>query len=371
MQTEPPIRIFLCGDVMTGRGIDQILPHPGNPMLYESFVRDARDYVELAERHGGPIPRSVAWEYVWGEALPLLDRFAADVRIVNLESSITTSDDYWRDKPVLYRMHPRNIGCLTAARIDCCTLANNHVLDWGYPGLDETLRTLRQAGLPFAGAGENAAAAAAPAVLEVPPRGRVLVFSMGSVTSGVPRTWGATPDRAGVHLLPDLSERAASRIAGDIARARRPGDLAIASIHWGSNWGYEVPREQRRFARRLIDEGGALVHGHSSHHVRPFEIYRGRLIIYGCGDFLTDYEGIGGYEAFRGDLALMYLIEAATDGTLREVRLMPLQVRRFRLERCSEEDTVWMANLLRTLGEPEGIGVSLESDGGFRLDWPR
>ena len=115
--------LFVCGDVMTGRGIDQILPHPGKPQLFERYVRDARDYVELAESAHGPIPRPVSYEYIWGDALEELDRAAVDARIINLETGITTSDDYWPAKEVCYRMNPRNIGCLTAAGIDCCTLA--------------------------------------------------------------------------------------------------------------------------------------------------------------------------------------------------------------------------------------------------------
>ena len=79
---------------------------------------------------------------------------------------------------------------------------------------------------------------------------------------------------------------------------QQPGDLIIASIHWDSNWGYEIPRGQIMFAHCLIEEGIAIVHGHSSHHVKAIEVFKGRLILYGCGDFLTDYEGIGGYEMF-------------------------------------------------------------------------
>ena len=77
-------------------------------------------------------------------------------------------------------MHPGNIDCITAARIDLCCLANNHILDWGYDGLAETLRTLDPAGIAHVGAGRNAAEAAAPAVLDVPRKGRVLVFSYGA-----------------------------------------------------------------------------------------------------------------------------------------------------------------------------------------------
>src|SRR5438874_5061996 len=77
------IGLFLCGDVMTGRGVDQVLAHPVDPMLHEPCVRDAREYVALAERCNGPIPRPVDDGYVWGDALDELARAGTDARIVN------------------------------------------------------------------------------------------------------------------------------------------------------------------------------------------------------------------------------------------------------------------------------------------------
>jgi poly-gamma-glutamate synthesis protein (capsule biosynthesis protein) len=68
------LTLFLCGDVMTGRGIDQILARPSDPELYESFVQDAREYAELAERSSGRIQRNVAHDYIWGDALAELAR---------------------------------------------------------------------------------------------------------------------------------------------------------------------------------------------------------------------------------------------------------------------------------------------------------
>ncbi len=364
------ICVFVCGDVMTGRGIDQILPHPVPPVLYESYVRDAREYVRLAERASGPIPCPVEPAYIWGDALAVLDQAATDARIVNLETSITTSEEAWPGKGIHYRMHPQNAGCLAAARIDCCCLANNHVLDWGYAGLLETLRTLNAAGIAHTGAGANESEAAAPAVLEAPGKGRVLVFSMGSTTSGIPWAWRATADRPGVFLLDDLSEETARRVASRIREVKRPGDVAIASIHWGPNWGYEVPNEQVRFAHRLVDEGVDLVHGHSSHHVKPVEVYQNRLILYGCGDLLDDYEGIGGYEEFRPDLRLLYLARIdPKQGRLVEARLVPLQIRRFRLQRAAEVDARWLGTLLNRLGAPFGTRVRLESDSSLTLQW--
>ena len=365
-----PIGVFVCGDVMTGRGLDQALPHPGNPVLYEPHVRDARDYVRLAERANGPIPRPVADAYVWGDALAELAGAGPDARIVNLETSITSSEDAWPGKRIHYRMQPQNIGCLTAARIDCCCLANNHVLDWGYAGLTETLRTLDRAGIARAGAGEDAAEAAAPAALDVPGKGRVLVFSLGSTTSGIPREWAATRDRPGVNLLEDLSDETARRAAGRIREAKRPGDVAVASIHWGRNWGYEVPDEQIRFAHRLVEGGVDLVHGHSSHHPKALEVYRDRLILYGCGDFLDDYEGISGYEEFRDDLRLLYLVRVdPRQGRLAEARLVPMQARRFRLNRASQADASWLCDLLNRLVAPFGTQVQLEGDNSMTLRW--
>jgi len=267
-------------------------------------------------------------------------------------------------------MHPLNIGCLSAARISACALANNHVLDWGYLGLSETLRTLDTAGIVHSGAGNNAEAAAAPAVLNVADKARLLLFSFGSTTSGIPQEWSATPSRAGVNLLEDISEAAAARVANQMRHYQQPGDLLVASIHWGSNWGYDIPPKQIAFAHRLIQEGVTIVHGHSSHHVKAIEVFKGRLILYGCGDFLTDYEGISGYEEFRGDLALMYLVDVDSQGgQLLSARLVPMNMHRFRLERTSASDAKWLCNLLNELGKPFATMTHLGEDNTLTLDW--
>src|SRR2546428_10686211 len=170
------LRFFLCGDVMTGRGIDQALPHPVNPGLYEPYVRDAREYVDLAEKANGPIPRPGTFDYIWGDALQELERAKDDFRIVNLETAITSAETTWSGKGIHYRMHPQNIACLSAARLTACALANNHVLDWGYAGLSETLRALAIMGVAHSGAGHNAEEAATPAVLNLPDKRPLLPF---------------------------------------------------------------------------------------------------------------------------------------------------------------------------------------------------
>ena len=372
MNSDPTVlRLFLCGDVMTGRGIDQVLPHPANPVLHEPHLRDAREYVELAEKTHGPIQRRPAsFDYIWGEALPELERAGVDLRIINLETSITSAGTPWPGKRIHYRMHPRNIGSLSVARINACALANNHILDWGHAGLSDTLRTLNAAGIAHAGAGHDAEEAATPAVLDVVGKARVLLFSFGSVTSGIPLEWRATTVCPGVNLLDDLSKPTAVRIAAQMRRVQQPADLLIASIHWGGNWGYDIPCKQIAFAHRLVEEGVTIVHGHSSHHAKTVEVFNGHLILYGCGDFLTDYEGISGYEMFGGGLALMYLVEIDSfSGHLLSTRLVPMQMRRFRLERTSATDARRLCNLLNMHGAPFGIHACLDEDSSITLEW--
>jgi poly-gamma-glutamate synthesis protein (capsule biosynthesis protein) len=372
---QPPVRqnvrLFLCGDVMTGRGIDQVLPHPCDPVLHESHARSAVDYVHLAEAANGPIPRHVGPSYVWGAALDELERSRPDARIINLETSITRSENHV-PKGINYRMSPENADCLAAAAIDCCVLANNHVLDWERAGLLDTLAILERMQIEAAGAGLNLAQARAPAVLSIQGRGRVLVFAFAEVTSGSPRSWAATQSAPGVNLLAHVSEASAARIADQVMLARQPRDVVVVSIHWGPNWGYEIPDEQTRFAHALIDKANvSVVHGHSSHHAKAMEVYRNRLILYGCGDFLNDYEGIKGYEVYRDDLVMMYLADIdPLSSDLAALEMIPLQIRQFRLVRPSTQDVDWARDTLDRQSRRFGARVVPRSDGRLALRWP-
>jgi poly-gamma-glutamate capsule biosynthesis protein CapA/YwtB (metallophosphatase superfamily) len=347
-----------------------VLPHPGEPTLHEGYASSALDYVALAEQAYGKIPRPVDYGYVWGDALAEWARIGPDARIVNLETAVTTCDDWQRGKGIHYRMHPGNLPCLTAANIDCCVLANNHVLDWGHAGLAETLATLRHANLLTAGAGRDQAEAVAPAVLPT-ARGRVLVFSLGAESSGIPPDWAATATRSGVNLLPDFSAATLRQIAAQVRAVKRSGDVVVASLHWGGNWGYTVPTAHREFARGLVDQCGVdVVHGHSSHHPMGIEVYQGHPILYGCGDFLNDYEGIGGHEAYRGDLSLMYFLTLEpASGKLLRLRMVPMQIRRFRLNRASAKDVRWLRDRLDRESRPLGSRVAAEADGALALRW--
>lgn len=380
------MRLFLCGDVMTGRGIDQILLSPSEPTLYESYIRNARDYVWLAERHSGTIPRGVDSGYVWGAALAAIGEYAPHVCLMNLETSVTTHPQPWPEKGIHYRMHPANAAVLAApamhnshdaakagqrhsngnpsARQICYSLANNHVLDFGREGLAETLDTLESRGLSCCGAGLSPDDAAAPAR---PDGAGTAIFSVGTADSGIPGEWRAAGRRSGVYRLARLDSETIRQETGRIANELSANETGIVSLHWGGNWGWNISNAERSFAHELVDGAGiSIVHGHSSHHVKGIELYHGALILYGCGDFITDYEGISGHEAYRPDLSLMYFadIDEASRRVI-AVRIVPLQSYRFSLRPVSTADSNWVERTLNRESEQLGTAVVRTGDGGL------
>jgi len=352
------VLLALAGDVMLGRGIDQILPHAGDPTLWESHVRDARDYVRLAEVANGPIPVPVDMRWPWGDALEVFAAAGPDVRILNLETAVTRGGDRVPSKGIHYRMHPANLPCLAAAAPDACVLANNHILDFGRRGLADTVDHLTDAGLRPVGAGRDEETAWRPVIVET-GTARVTTVAFGTPSSGIPAAWAAAGDRSGVAYVPELSEPAVARIVSSV----RSGDVVVASVHWGTNWGYTVDDDQARFAHALIDAGVHVVHGHSSHHPRPIELYRSGLILYGCGDLVNDYEGIGGHAVYRDELRLLYLATVHPQAGLQDLRMAPLRARRMRLQHATREEQWWLAAVLDRISRDRGTRVACDADG--------
>jgi poly-gamma-glutamate synthesis protein (capsule biosynthesis protein) len=198
--------------------------------------------------------------------------------------------------------------------------------------------------------------------------GRAVIVSCGTASAGIPPGWAAAPARPGVNRLADLSPATADDLISQAQAARRPGDITIISIHWGPNWGYDLDADQVRFARRLIDGGVDLVHGHSCHHPRPVEVYRGKLILYGCGDCIDDYEGITSHRAYRPDLRLLYFasLDPGT-GQLAALRMAPMQARRMRLQHAPAEDRQWLTAVLDRISHGLGSRIELRPDGMLAL----
>jgi poly-gamma-glutamate synthesis protein (capsule biosynthesis protein) len=115
-----------------------------------------------------------------------------------------------------------------------------------------------------------------------------------------------------------------------------------------------------------------IVHGHSSHHVKALEVYKDRLVLYGCGDLLNDYEGIAGEEQYRPDLALLYFASVDNStGALSRLEMSPMKIRNFRLNRASPEDAIWLQNVLNRESSPRGVRVQPSHDSRLVAEWKK
>lgn len=413
--------LTFVGDVMLGRLIDQLFPtHNTNPVDQRIVTTFIDGFPSILGR-GKYTPSSP-----WGTTLPLLQ--ASDLTLINLETSATTTNEPWPDKTFNYRMHPANLApILHSARVDYASLANNHTLDFGTDGLVETVWALRDARVAFAGAGERSDEAFKPAVLWLPrqqkgrtqekqdgPRYQVHVYS----AADHPREWGVVPTfhlidyspATRVRLRTLLLSRGARTGAGshthveegvesDVFHHREhhhhqqqqpqqqgpssdaesspplPG-LKIFSVHWGPNYAWRPADRIRSLAHFLIDECDVdIVHGHSSHHVQGVERYRGKLIIYGCGDFVDDYAVHADY---RNDLSAVWrVLVKETDGggrslVLDRLEIFPTRIERFRASLLDrrDEDHVWLRRRIEVLSGELGTVVNedLGPDGQIVVD---
>jgi poly-gamma-glutamate capsule biosynthesis protein CapA/YwtB (metallophosphatase superfamily) len=261
-------------------------------------------------------------EEVWDNMLPHLAQ--ADLRIVNLECALTNHLRPWTRtrKMFHFRADPKAVRVLQAARIDACALANNHILDYEERGLRDTLRMLRVTGIRHAGAGANAAEAAAPAMLDIsgtePCRVALLSF-----TDNEP-DFAAGAARPGTNYLEvSLQQATLTRIANSIVQARAQGaDLVVFSNHWGANFVERPAPEFRSFARRVIELGADIYHGHSAHICQGIEIYQGKPILYDTGNFIDDYAV---HPLLRNDRSCLFKV-MFEQGKLSRIELLPVSL---------------------------------------------
>jgi poly-gamma-glutamate capsule biosynthesis protein CapA/YwtB (metallophosphatase superfamily) len=320
------MRLALTGDVMLGRLVDRhVLADPA---------------VDPAS--------------VWGDVLPLLR--AADLRLANLECVIATGGEPWLPKVFHFRSGPRAVDALRTAGIDLVNLANNHVLDYGRAALLECLALLREAGIAYAGAGGVLQEAAAPAILRAGTQ-TVAVVSMGDGEPG----WEAADARPGINRIEydrhGLLEHHRARVAGSLALAHTRADLVIAGAHVGPNWGTPTSG-MRALARQVIDLGADVFWGHSNHTVQGIEIYRGRPILYACGDFVDDY-AVDPVD--RNDRSCLF--EADVEGSrVTRLLLQPVHIDRFRVCLASAEDVRWMQEWMRSRLAEFGTPFRIEGD---------
>jgi poly-gamma-glutamate synthesis protein (capsule biosynthesis protein) len=319
-------RLGLTGDVMLGRLVDE---------------RQRRRPVTA----------------VWGDLLGRLR--GLDGLVVNLECALSTRGAPWRRtrRAFHFRADPDwAIPALDAAGVDCCALANNHVLDFEEPAFHDTLDALDAAGIAHAGAGRTRSEAFDPAAVTVAD----LHVAVVSLTDNTPEyaATAATPGTAYVAMtVDDEGTRAAVDDALTRARARDP-DLLVASLHWGPNMVETPPERFRTFAHWLVDRGVDVVHGHSAHVFQGVEVYRGRPVLYDTGDFVDDYAVD---DRLRNDRSFLFELSVSPVGDPVELRLVPTEIDDCAVHEASPEAAEWSRDRMRALSDP--FGTSFERDG--------
>jgi poly-gamma-glutamate synthesis protein (capsule biosynthesis protein) len=286
-------------------------------MLTLAFTGDV-----MLGRYVNEMLKSLSPAEMWDELLPHLAQ--ADLRIVNLECALTNHPGQWTRtrKMFHFRADPDAVRVLQAARIDACVLANNHILDYEERGLRDTLRVLRASGIRYAGAGINAAEAAAPAMLDVQGAAPCRVALL-SCTDNEPAFAAAAGHPGTNYLEVSLQPDTLTRIANSIAQAREQGaDLVVFSNHWGANFVERPAPEFRSFARRVIELGADIYYGHSAHICQGIEIHRGKPILYDTGNFIDDYAV---HPLLRHDRSCLFKVMFER-GRLSRIELLPVSL---------------------------------------------
>ena len=214
---------------------------------------------------------------------------AADLTFVNLESPLTTAEGALR-KDFVFRGPPEGAKGLAAAGVDIVSLANNHALDYGFRGLQDTWVALNAAGVRYVGSGDAVATAYAPTVLE---RNGLRIAFLAYVNTPPDSGTGfdlsayeATADRPGVAWLSPAA------VAADVAAAKRSADIVVVSMHTGDEYQEQVSVLQASAAHSAIEAGAALVLGHHPHVLQGLESYKTGLIAYSLGNFVFDFDEV-------------------------------------------------------------------------------
>jgi poly-gamma-glutamate capsule biosynthesis protein CapA/YwtB (metallophosphatase superfamily) len=307
------MQIALTGDVMLGRLVDQYV------------IRN----------------QSIGPDKIWSDVLPLL--LKADRRLINLECVISSRGREWQpdSKAFHFRAHPRAIDFLRAAKIDCVTLANNHILDYGTDALIECLELLDRAGIKRTGAGVSLAEALIPAIVDL-PQGRLGVVSL---TDNEPE-WEAGEKKPGIHYIAfdakGLVEPYRSRLAQVLKQVRRQADLVMVSAHVGPNWG-PPSAAMRALAYQVIDLGADLYWGHSNHTTQGIELYKAKAILYSTGDFIDDYAVDS---AERNDLSFLFILELER-GRIARLVLHPVRIEDFYVRLAQDQEIPFLQRTMQ------------------------
>ena len=228
---------------------------------------------------------------------------AADITFGNCEMTYSTRGVRHPMARAEMRADPRNLDVLRDAGFDVMSFANNHHMDSGEEAFLDTLAGLHQRGIATCGAGADLADSRRPAILE---RDGTRVAFLGCSSILFPG-YEATDDRPGCVPLrittayeqveleqpgsPPRIRTTASpgdldHLLEDVAAARERADVVIVAPHWCLHFTPVVVAEyESAVARAVIDAGADLVLGHHQHILKPIDVYEGKVIFHGLGNF--------------------------------------------------------------------------------------
>lgn len=301
--------------------------------------------------------RSRAPAAVWGE---LQDRLqGVDGLLINLECCLSTRGTRWTRtyRPFHFRANPEwAIPALEAAGVDCCCLANNHLLDFGEAALLDTIAHLDTAGIAWTGAGRTIDEAIEPAVFSAGDL-RIAVIAF---TDNTPE-YGADENSPGVARIAMSvgNDRMESLVQNALERARaQDPDLVVASLHWGPNMVEHPADTYETFGRWLLDQGVDLIHGHSAHVFQGIERDGDGLICYDLGDFVDDYAVD---PDLRNDRGFFVTLECV-DGEPSELRLLPIEIDNYAVHRATGGVADWARERMRELSAAYGTTYKRDED---------
>lgn len=221
---------------------------------------------------GQALLNQYGYSYPFARVAPIFKE--TDVNIGNLEGAITERGEPFKKQFVL-RMKPPVAQALRDAGFSLFSLANNHTLDYGTEGLEDTIFYLTQNSLGFAGAGMNLKEARRPAWLHV--QGSTIAFLSYSLT--FPRGFYAAAEKPGTAFAKK------EMVHKDIKKAKAQAAFVIVSFHWGAELMEKPKPYQKQMAHLAVASGADLILGHHPHVLQGIEIYKGKLIFYSLGNF--------------------------------------------------------------------------------------
>lgn len=302
------------------------------------------------------------YTYVWGDSIDIIRD--ADLSLINLECVIASGGTEWNktSKVFHFRAYPEAIDVLKAANIDYVSLANNHTLDYDIEALIEMLDLLDRNRIAHSGAGRNLQEAMEASVLNT----NEIRIGVVSLTDNQPE-WEATDHYAGTNYIPIMlkdNNNYDDRLRQCIQNARtvHSSDIVIVSSHVGPHF-REIPsNEYVSFAHRIIDLGADIYWGHSNHMPQGIEIYKSKIIMYDCGDFIDDY-AID--PLYRNDLSFIFLLSLNDkDHILDHIELVPTRIWEFKANTlsASDQDSTFLINSM--VGDCKYLGTEYKIENG-------